>query len=122
MKLLDAARWPAGFTYPAAFLRIAELGLTNLEPWHVLDGVELEDRAIGLASRYPERTLVPFARRQDNDDVACWESGGRKVVIIHDFASPGWEQQGEFGDFHAWLRQAIDELIDWQETDEWTWS
>jgi len=47
----------------------------------------------GLQERYPGRMLVAFARREDNDDVACWEAGGGgKVIVIHDFASDGWLQ------------------------------
>lgn len=40
---------------------------------------------------YPGRSLVPFACRQDNDDVACWDldQGRGRVVIVHDFKSPG---------------------------------
>jgi hypothetical protein len=33
------------------------------------------------------------------------------VAVIHDFASPGYEQRGELVDFSAWLRQAIEDLI-----------
>jgi hypothetical protein len=28
------------------------------------------------------------------------------------FASPGWEQRDEFPDFNSWLRQAIEDLIE----------
>jgi hypothetical protein len=58
--------------------------------------------------------LVPFADRQDNDDVACWERGGADaVVIIHDFASPGFEDEGSFEDVGAWFRAAVEETLDW---------
>ncbi len=49
--------------------------------------------------------------RQDNDDVACFDVDRGKVVIVHDFASPGYEQRADFADFYAWLRQAIEDLI-----------
>jgi hypothetical protein len=55
--------------------------------------------------------LVPFARREDNDDVACWEPMSPRVVVIHDFASPGFEDRGGFADFNGWLRQAVEDLI-----------
>lgn len=68
----------------------------------------------GLKKRYPTRMLVPFARRIDNDNIACWDldKAGR-VSIIHDFASPGWEQEAELEDFYGWLRQAIEDLIEY---------
>jgi len=114
--LLSVEDMPAGFWYPPSFVRVVELGLTNLEPWHVLEGSFLRQRWLGLAQRYPERTLIPFAARQDNDDVACWEPvrDDRTVVIVHDFASPGWERRQEYPDFFSWLRQAIEDLIEFE--------
>ncbi|SHI74466.1 hypothetical protein SAMN02745181_0785 [Rubritalea squalenifaciens DSM 18772] len=69
----------------------------------------------GLQDRYPCRQLFPFACRQDCDDVACWEREADEAVkIIHDFASPGWEDSGEYPDLWAWFRDAIDETIQWE--------
>lgn len=111
--LLSVEDLPSGFGYPASFVRVVELGLTHLEPWHVLEGARLRERKEGMARRFPARELVPFAVRQDNDDVACWDlaRGGGRVVVIHDFASPGWEDRHEYPDFYAWLRQAVEDLI-----------
>jgi hypothetical protein len=111
--LLSLADLPAGFEYPAEFIRVVELGLTNLEPWWILQGDRLRERLLGLDSRFPDRNLVPFARRQDNDDVACWDVSRGNVVVIHDFASSGWEQRAEFDDFNAWFRVAIEDLLTW---------
>jgi hypothetical protein len=58
--------------------------------------------------------------RQDNDDVACWDADADadadagKVVIVHDFASPGYEQRAELADFYSWFRQAIEDFIDFE--------
>ena len=47
-----------------------------------------------MKKRYPNRKLIPFAKRVDNDDTACFEIGkGSKVQLIHDFASEGFEQR-----------------------------
>lgn len=112
-ELLTAMDLPEGFQYPGEFIRVVELGLTDLEPWIILEGDQLRDRVRGLRTRFPARVLVPFARRQDNDDVACWEpsAGDGVVVIVHDFAKPGWEERGQFGSFYGWLRQAFEDLI-----------
>ena len=111
--LMDVGSLPDGFEYPRQFIRVVELGLTDLEPWHILEGEHLWDRDEGLKIRYPTRVLVPFAERQDNDDVACWEPlVGDGVVIVHDFASPGWEsRRPRFASFYDWLRQAVEDLI-----------
>ena len=111
-KLL-LAELPAGVRYPGAFLRLVERGLTHFQPWWVIEGTHLRDRYTGLKERYPGRKLLPFAQREDCDDIACWEAGrGEEVVIIHDFASPGWEERGTFPDFYHWLRQALDDTAD----------
>jgi hypothetical protein len=114
-ELLTSDDLPKGFDYPPEFVRVVELGLTNLEPWWILDGDLLRARFVGLQKRYDKRRLVPFATRQDNDDVACWDVDVDKVVIVHDFASPGSEQRAEFSNFYDWLRQAVEDLIafDW---------
>ena len=64
---------------------MVELGLTNIEPWWIIDGDRLRNRFAGLRERYRERSLVPFAIRQDNDDVACWDTIVGNVAIVHDF-------------------------------------
>lgn len=111
MELLQAEMLPQGFTYPRQFLRIIEQEIQDLTPWHILSGERLRMRREGLQERYP-RNLVPFARRQDNDDVACWEgTDNHRVVIIHDFASSGWENRESYSSFWGWFRSAIEEMI-----------
>lgn len=110
--LLTIADLPDGFDYPAEFIRVVELGLTELEPWQILEGWLLRDRMKGLRRRYRRRRLVPFARRLDNDDVACFDVKAGDIIIIHDFASPGWEERQHYPHFYDWLRQAVEDLID----------
>src|ERR1700722_13415076 len=105
-QLLAVGDLPDGFEYPPLFIRVVELGLTSLQPWWILGGDLLFERNAGLSTRYPARSLVPFARRQDNDDVACWDVASGNVVIIHDFSSPNHEQREAFPTFADWLRRA----------------
>ncbi len=103
---------PNGFSYPPAFDRIVELQLFNLDPWQILHDESLRNRFYGIKTRYPTKSLVPFATRLDNDDVACFdEQTPEKVVIIHDFAKEGWEDRQIFNSFWDWFRQAIDDMI-----------
>jgi hypothetical protein len=105
---------PAWLDYPRSFCRIVDQGLVNITPWHVLDSQGALERFRGLAKRYPARDLFPLAYRQDNDDIACWAKGhGEKVFIVHDFASPGWEDEDSFDDVWSWFRAAIEETIGW---------
>gem|GEM_PF-3622006 len=70
----------------------------------------------GFAAWYPGRALVPFAVRTDRDDVACWDldRGPRAISVIDDFDTPGDEQLESFDEFNDWLRQAIEDLIDYE--------
>lgn len=118
-ELLSEAELPKGFQYPGPFLRLVERGLLYFEPWFVLQGDLLRQRFGGLRERYPERMLVPFARREDRDDVACWDqSQPGRVVIIHDFTEPGWEQRAVLDDFYAWVRQAVEDMIQFDQGEE----
>lgn len=56
--------------------------------WYLMSKEQVEIRIKGLKERYPDRELMPFARRDDSDDIACFDTGkNNKVQIIHDFAS-----------------------------------
>ena len=53
------------------------------------------------------------SRDARNDDVACWDADQPKqVLIIHDLAESDWAQRKVFDGFYAWLRQAVDDLIE----------
>lgn len=112
--ILPEAVRPTWLTYPKSFCRLVEQGIIHLTPWHLMEGERALGHARGLASRYPDRPLFPFAFRQDCDDVACWtKDRGEKVFVIHDFASPGWEGCEEFEDIWSWFLMAVGEMIDW---------
>lgn len=112
MQLFDASTLYEGFEYPAGILKVAELELVDLDWWWVLDASFAGDYARHMAERYPARRLVPFAKRQDNDDVACFEvDRPGKVEVIHDFADPGWEQRAEYDDFWSWFEAAVVDMV-----------
>jgi hypothetical protein len=103
-----------GFKYPDSFLKVIELDLVDFDLWYIMDEEQVQGRIKGLEKRYPNRSLIPFARRDDNDDIACFEiDKGERVQIIHDFASKGYEQRKEFNDFWEWLQSAIKEMIEY---------
>jgi hypothetical protein len=105
---------PSWLEYPHSFNRIVEQSLVHVTPWHILEAERALTQFRRLAERYPSRELFPFAYRQNNDDLACWSKGsGEKVFIIHDFASPGWENEAEFNDVWTWFRAAVEETILW---------
>lgn len=102
------------FEYPTAFIELINRGIVDLEPWVVMEGEYLQLRLEGLRNRYPNRNLIPFARRIDNDDIACWHNNNSsKVIVIHDFASSGWENKKNFDDFWDWFRGAVEDMIEY---------
>ncbi len=111
-QLLHSDNLPPRFSYPRQFSRLIRQGLVDLEPWYILFGEPLREARQGLLRRYPERDLVPFAKRQDTDDHACWSASSEtSVLIIHDFATAGYELRREFSGFNDWLRSAVEDYI-----------
>jgi hypothetical protein len=110
MFFLDEHELPNGFRYPGAFRRLVDRQLTRLEPWWVFDVSLARGLIRSLEQRYPGRQLVPFAKREDNDDVACFDGG--RVVVLHDYASDAWERRRSFEDLYAWLRRAVEDMIE----------
>ncbi|MEU5418963.1 hypothetical protein ACH4UT_31885 [Streptomyces sp. NPDC020799] len=114
MDMLCQGELPSGFAYPEEFLRAVESGLVGLDPWWLLEGEGLRARVSGLCERFPERRLVPFARREDNDDVACWDLDSGTVRVIHDFTTPERVNRREFATFYEWLRAALEDFIEFE--------
>lgn len=107
------------YSYPKELDKVIRLNLVDLDIWYLMTKKQVENRIKGLKERYPERKLIPFAKRDDRDDIACFEIGkGNKVQIIHDFASAGYEQRKEYDCFWDWFRDAIDEMIECDENNE----
>lgn len=115
---LTQEKLPDGFKYPSSYIDYVSGDFPNLEPWHFFYS-RLGYRFEGLKERYPSKSLVPFARRGDNDDVACFDatdkSDNPRVLIIHDFASPDWEDRGVCDDFVAWVGLAKAESEEWKQ-------
>jgi hypothetical protein len=115
VPLLAESERPDWFMYPGEFIRLVETGITRFPPWRIIEATSVVSRMNGLRERYPNRELVPFATRLDCDDLACWERGKMPaVVVIHDFASSGWEQQRSFEGFWDWFRSAINDFIEFE--------
>ena len=73
------------FQYPESFKKCIELNLVDFDIWYLLDSEWALSLYEGLQERYPSRKLIPFAKRGDCDDTACFEIGkGNKVQLIHD--------------------------------------
>lgn len=100
------------YSYPKGYGKLKELNLVNFDNWYFIPDDQVENRFWGIRKRYPSRKYLPFARRDDSDDIACFEEGkGDIVFIVHDFASEGYEERKQYTDIWEWFRDAVFELI-----------
>jgi hypothetical protein len=103
IKILDNYEKPDWVEYPSSYIDLVKGGNDEFLPWYLMDKEQLLIRYQGLQKRYPTRSLFPFARDDNSDDVACWEKNKPgKVILIHDFASSGYENKMEFETFEQW--------------------
>ncbi|MEI3213925.1 hypothetical protein [Clostridium sp. AM34-9AC] len=119
IELLEEYERPNNFVYPKSIIKLLELNLTNFDVWYFMDKESVRIRLAGLQKRYPERNLIPFARRGDCDDIACFEVGkGEQVYVIHDFASSGYEQRKIYENVWKWLEDVVETMIEFELMEE----
>lgn len=124
MKIFLNIEHLKNYNFPSTFIEFATTEPEpDIEPWWLLIYQEgkINYWHNTLKNLYPNRTLVPFAKFNANDNIACFDgddlSGNPKVLIIHAYASEGWELHGEHPDFSAWLKIAIETHAEWNEED-----
>jgi len=99
---------------PNGLRRLHQQNLLDLTPWHIMPRELALKRLQGLRQRYA-RKYVPFARRQDNDDLACFDpSLAQRIVVVHDFAAETTEARQQFPSFWDWLRAAVEDMISFE--------
>lgn len=105
INILQDNEKPNWVVYPKEYIDLVNKEKDEFLPWYLLDKDSLLIRYHGLKKRYPTRTLFPFARDDMSDDIACLEKEKPgKIVLLHDFASPGYENKKEFETFGEWYQ------------------
>lgn len=62
------------------FLKVIELNLLDFDLWYIMDEDRVLNRIKGFRERYFNRKFILFVRRDDNDDIVCFEvEKGEKV-------------------------------------------
>lgn len=94
---------------------------TQLQPWFFIR----EDQCFWANEHWPnvyDGKLFVFARRQDNDELACFGVDERgmatQVFIIQGWTAEGFEVLQEFPDFWEWLKVVVDDIAEWVAMDE----
>lgn len=111
---------PAGYAWLLDRGWVGFEPFTGLQPWHYVEA----DSWFSVKERWPhgpsDRELVLFARRQDNDDLACFElgrEGVERVVVIHGWTSSGYDIGSVHASFWDWLKASIDDVAEWCASD-----
>lgn len=114
---------PPGFKFPKAYLEyVNQNEIANLYPWFFMCHIQRlgsYDKWVEiLKEQYPDRQLVPFAKWEETDDVACFEPSGNPdlpgIHYIHTFTDPGYEERGYCATFEEWLAAALEEALEYQ--------
>ncbi len=104
---------------PALYDQMVECGIIDLDPWGLLQGEMQHRRAQDIEKVFAGWGIILFARRTDNDDVACWTDS--KVVVIDDWDLI-WDENGprrlvarKYGSMEEWFLAAARDFIefDW---------
>lgn len=86
---------------------------SGLEPWYYLDKnniIHVTD--VWPAGSYKGR-LVAFARRYDNDDLACFAIEAqhvKSIVVVHGWTDTGYDLVASYDTFWEWLKSVIDDI------------
>lgn len=112
------------FVTPRGYKWLLERGLVGyydysaLEPWYYLE----RDEVFSVTDEWPQGPhrgrLIAFARRQDCDDIACFDVGPQgvnSIVIIHGWTSTGYDIIASYRTFWEWLKSVIDDIAEWAE-------
>ena len=109
-------------TLPDGYGRVIQRDMNHIDPWRFIEtSEEVNDLFETMTELYPDAVYLPFARRMDNDDIACvviknTDYAPNSIVRVHLFASEGYEVDEHFTDFWAWFRTAVNEMVDLLET------
>ncbi len=121
---------PGGVPLPLPYRWLRGTGLIHLPPWHFIETTRQAQALrkeflleISPPNRCSFKDWMPFARRQDTDDVAGFVLERGKptgtVVVVHLTWSGqpeqrGWPSMERYEDFWAWLRKdAIVATSEW---------
>jgi hypothetical protein len=92
------------------FIVLWDFKLRFQKPWFFLEEKDIDVLYVNINERYKSRNVLPFATRRDNDDVACFDLDKNNIIIIHDFASPGWEVRNQYDTIWDWLHRVVEDM------------
>ena len=83
----------------------------SIAPWEMLDDAGIAAYTARLRERDPLRNLTAFARRMDQDTVACFDKGpdgkGKAVLVVRHLDDPAQTKEHRYPGFSAWFDDAL---------------
>lgn len=113
------------FTLPPGYQWLLKKGIiayysSPLYPWYYLSKQDV----FNVTDKWPqgsyEGCLIAFARRYDNDDIACFSVKSQAVecvVVINGWTSSGYDVIASYNTFWEWLKSVIDDIAELEELD-----
>lgn len=112
------------FKVPRGYCWLLERGVFGfgpfgpLQPWYLLDS----QGTFSVSERWPGgdsgSDLFAFAKRQDNDDLACFEVIGKSVkaiVLVHGWTGSGYSVVARYDTVWDWAKAVVDDVAEWSE-------
>ena len=83
----------------------------SIAPWEMLDDAGIATYTAQVRERDPLRNLTAFARRTDQDTVACFDKGadgaGKAVLVLRHIGDPAQTKELRYPGFSAWFDDAL---------------
>ncbi|WP_127102300.1 MULTISPECIES: hypothetical protein [unclassified Asaia] len=110
-------------SFPRGYHWFREKGLagyepfSQLEPWYFLS----DEQIFSIDERWPKnsefKNIIAFARRQDNDDIACFfnyeNETQKRVLIIHGWTDGGYDICNQYDDYWGWIKTVLEDVRLW---------
>ncbi len=94
---------------------------SGIEPWYLMPKKDIFDAKERWPNGTSTKSLITFARRQDSDDIACFEgaeSDTAEIVIIHGWTEEGYVIVNRCENIWAWMKSVVDDIADWSSFEE----
>ena len=111
-EILNTDGYEVAFNYPDALERLVALKLLNFDLWYLVSREQSVVIFKQMKMNCNRMGLIPFARRGDNEDIACLETGNdEKVVVFKNCEYLGYRPREVFDSVWDWFRDAIEIMI-----------
>jgi hypothetical protein len=88
----------------------------RLQPWHLLNSRHVFSPNERWGDR-GETSLVAFAKRQDDDTLACLQTTTGNVFRVHGWSANGYDIEAKYESAWEWMKSVIDDCRTWSEVD-----